>query len=439
MKKDQEKKSNLSVIRGDLPVSPGLAGGDFIRAEVTDTRLMGVIGVHIERKNESGTFHQLFYLDMEEYGLDEYKSYTLRENAPVLKSQMDTMFGSLGATWHEINEKEAIYLIQEAVKINEAFESEFPDGFKEYESILNVPSPLTDAEIGQLWSKTTVKLKSDYELINYYIMRHAAMDQPAENYLSAGGNLSAGDYPAGDLPLGAAPEPGAFKTFVMTEPGTFKTFVMTEPGTLYRNEVQPLDEAQNSIASIRKYLTRSIVSDDTGFRYIISSIDVAGPKVISFTVKHDMRISGWEAANIMARKEYVTVIKALSRDYPTLIPALRGRFSAMETHSHNKGKLLMFFKKNNNHVNKEIYRLDEDVRGSIFIDYKGELVLASYDLEELYYFESVIREICMNKKITLNDMGRFAFPEATLGHYVNEDYGEFSGFLDFIQFLTNKE
>ena len=52
----------------------------FVEAYVTDTRLMGVVGLYICWENESDDedfvthLHQFFYFDAEEYGLETYKS-----------------------------------------------------------------------------------------------------------------------------------------------------------------------------------------------------------------------------------------------------------------------------------------------------------------------------------------------------------------------------
>ena len=98
----------------------------------------------------------------------------------------------------------------------------------------------------------------------------------------------------------------------------------------------------------------------------------------------------------------------------------------------------MLFKPNNDHVNKRIYRLDEDVGVSIFIGYNQEVIIAGYDLSEVHHFESIVIALAKEMRIPTEDLGRFAFPEATLGHYVKEDYGTFDSFLDYIQFLVER-
>ena len=55
--------SKFTVIEGNLIIDPLEAGGSFVSAEVTNTRLMGVIGVHILRDRGGDSFHQFFSLN----------------------------------------------------------------------------------------------------------------------------------------------------------------------------------------------------------------------------------------------------------------------------------------------------------------------------------------------------------------------------------------
>ena len=405
------RNANLTVVRGDLPLSPGLSGGDFVMAEATDTRLMGVVGLHMVRRTEDTEFHQLFYLDFEEYGFDEYRSFRLYKKAPMdeVGRNMLDLFGGLGGSWNAISEKEAIHLIHHAIELNMKYDVELPEGEEEYSSILDANPALTDEEEKKLWSKICVYPENDYETLTYFIMRHAAMDDVGRDYLTA-------------------PE------------SQLKLFTMTEPGTLYRNEIEPVNEGRNSISLIREYHSSSLISDDMGFRLITSSASVAGPKVISFTVYDDMRITPWESSLIMNRKEYISLLHAsgtLGGTDITMI--LRMLYPEAETHTHPGGTLLMILRKDNRHVANPIYRLDNDVLASVFVRHGGELTISCSDTDNLRKYESLISMIARKYNLSLSEITRYSFPESVLGHYVNEDYGEFDSFLDFLQFLRPKD
>lgn len=413
MKKNHNKPNNFEIIKGDLPLSPILAKGDFVMAEATDTRLMGVVGLHIERENQDGPFHQLFYLDFEEYGIDDYRSFQLSASSPYtlqdVKREMADLFGGLGGSWVKVNEKESMFLIKEAYKLNDEEDDYITEDFDDYLPVLETPIYITPEEERIIWSKICVTTQGDYEVINYFIMRHTAMDEAGEKYLTR-------------------PE------------RPFNLFTMTEPGTLYRNEINPTDKGNNIHPSTNEYISTSLISDDKGFRLLMSEVSTKSSKVATFDIKQDMRISPWEASLIMARTEYVSVFKSHKKDLCLVMSsAAKSIFPGADLNAHPGGNLLMIYKDDNSHVNQKIYRLDEDTRAAIYICYNDELIIAGSNLRDLYSFERVMTDIASRCGSSLKEVGRYAFPETTLGHYVNNEYGTFSSFLDYIQFLTDRD
>ena len=95
----------------------------------------------------------------------------------------------------------------------------------------------------------------------------------------------------------------------------------------------------------------------------------------------------------------------------------------------------MIYKKDNSHVNRPIYRLNDDVRVAIYVRFEKEILIAGNDLNEIQHFESLISEVVKSCNTSLEEVGRYAFPETTLGHYVSNDFGMFKSFLEYIQFL----
>ena len=68
----------FKVLDGGLLETSAKSRKKFIKAFITNTRLMGVVGITIHWKlidNSVNTeFWQCFYLDAEEYGFDSYES-----------------------------------------------------------------------------------------------------------------------------------------------------------------------------------------------------------------------------------------------------------------------------------------------------------------------------------------------------------------------------
>ncbi len=437
---NSKEHATFTIVHGDLPLSPGIAGGDFVMAEATDTRLMGVVGLHVLRRQKNEDFHQLFYLDFEEYGLDEYRSYHIindtddymdlsnnQNNVDGIYSDFDDdfpeiisriedverdmadLFGGLGGVFQEITEEEAIFLIKDAVSVGEKYDVELPEGIEEYGMILDSPLSFGEDEKSKLWRKICITPDPDYEVINYFIMRHAAMDIDGRDYLGI-------------------PEQ------------SYNMFVMTEPGTLYRNETKSVDEGKNSLSLIRDYYSTSLISDDTGFRLITANISVAGPKVISYDLIDDMRITPWESRLILARNEYVSYAKLKGKTAGIeLAKIIRSLYPKAESHPHPKGNLFMLLSSDNSHAAKRIYRLDDDVCASIYIRFNGEILVAGSDLEQVHFYERLIENIAETYRFLYYHVERYSFPESTLGYYVREDYGEFNSFLEYLQFLTSNQ
>ena len=404
----------LQVIKGDLTLSPGMAGGEFLMAKATDTRLMGVVGVHIKRNQDGIEYHQLFYLDFEEYGFDDYKSHLIKTEGDKLELIRDTneLFGGLGGKWHEITEKEAVYLIKSAAVLNQKYNEDYPDGDVEYLPILNAAIDMTETEQNAVLKKICLPSLSDYELVNYFIMRNVAMDMTGVDYLKAN-----------DM--------------------TFELIPMTVPGTLCKNDIVPKDEDFNPLASTREYVSTSLIDEDDRFRLILSEIAVTGPKVTGFRVISDMKISVWEASLIIRQQEYSTLyqIKRSSDSGSiTLIRnALRMIFLTSTESLHRDGKLYMVFRDNNKHVDSPNYRLDHDTVAAIYSGGDGEIVVAGYDLNNLRKVEIILEEIANKTGIPLVAIGRYVFPEATLGGFLADEYGQFANYLDFIQYFRDKE
>ena len=73
-----EHASAFQILRGGLAESAATSRKEFVSAYITDTRLMGVVGlvVHwqLPENLSKDHFFQFFYMDAEEYGFDTYRS-----------------------------------------------------------------------------------------------------------------------------------------------------------------------------------------------------------------------------------------------------------------------------------------------------------------------------------------------------------------------------
>ena len=120
-----ENTTTFQVLKGGLAETAFTSSRQFVSSYVTDTRLMGVMGVYIHwylpENNFLKHFHQFFYLDAEEFGFDSYESVLESDDGGRyydIKAIENKMIGGLGGRKMRISEKEARFLIQSYAKMN---------------------------------------------------------------------------------------------------------------------------------------------------------------------------------------------------------------------------------------------------------------------------------------------------------------------------------
>ena len=115
-------------------------------AYVTDTRLMGVMGLYIHWRLAQSSisfsdFHQFFYLDAEEFGFETYKSI-YGNHVEEIAAVEQALIGGLGGRKIEITEQEARFLLCEYVQFNQSHGIPLPEGIDEYDFLIEEPPVL---------------------------------------------------------------------------------------------------------------------------------------------------------------------------------------------------------------------------------------------------------------------------------------------------------
>ena len=115
----------FKVIDGGLSESASTSRKKFISAHLTNSRLMGVVGVcvcwEMEDNVKDTRFYQFFYLDYEEFGYDTYEEILGDESEETLLQVEvieDRLMGGLGGELRDITEKELRTIIQDYVYLN---------------------------------------------------------------------------------------------------------------------------------------------------------------------------------------------------------------------------------------------------------------------------------------------------------------------------------
>jgi len=388
---------NFKLIKGGL-ASPGESDKKaFISAYVTNTRLMGVIGLYIHWETGAGNcvsdFHQFFYFDAEEYGFESYRSLSGSDELEITFIE-STLMGGLGGEKIDITQKEACWLIQFYADMNRRLSIPLPEGKKEYGFLIDRRIAMTGAEKRKLFAKQCVPIISQYQAVNYFLMRCFGKDYDAAAYLSK----------------------GAFPYDIYAE---------IPEATLCKNTIDIFKSERGS-----SYLCESLIEFDASYMLIVSEITVSGVKITSFEKRSNMKVSAVEAAMMLSRPEFVTVYDILTtpEEFDLNITELT---SGTVFTVHENGKLFMSFNKNNDHVNSRVFRLNEDVSGLYFAADNGQMIIAAYSIKGIHAIEKDLRKSSLAN--SLLPVAKYEFKEPVLYEFIQSDFDDFEEFIEYIK------
>lgn len=389
------KKNNLTVLRGGLLDSAATSRKTFVSAYITNTRLMGVVGMYMHFRlpdNQTlGELHQFFYFDSEEFGFENYQS-VLGRNPMRLSEIENSLIGGLGGEKIQVTLREACYLLQEYVRFNKKHQIPLPEGLTEYGFLLEQEVFLSEPEHYILINKQCTSVENAYEAINYFLMRVIGKDFEAAGYLACK-----------DLNMNLFPEHPA--------------------GTFCKNTIEHEDDADT-------YLCESLLEFSGNYYISVTEVALTGLMVSRFERISLFRVSPAEAAMTLARSEFISVYEMLI-DPSTFSPASTEKSAAAMVTFHDNGVLYMIFHPNNKHVAKREYRLNEDVLGMYFITTSGQLLAAAYSLEEIKLLEKDLSESSIGH--SLIPIGRYEFQEAVLYEFIQSGFGSFEDFVNAIR------
>ena len=387
----------FTVIKGGLSSPHESDQKTFISAFATDTRLMGVVGLYIHWEMEIGRlhsdFHQFFYFDAEEYGFETYRSIVGNDAAEITFIEQALM-GGLGGSKVDLSHKEACLLVQQYAKMNRQLDLPLPEGRREYQFLLDADIEMTPEEEYELFAKQCALIVSEYQAVNYFLMRAFSKDYDAAGFLREG------DFPLNIL--GGMPA-----------------------ATLCKNTINP---CQNETG--RSYVCESLIEFDTSYLLVLSELTVEARKVTSFEKRSSMQVSAAEAAMMLSRPEFITVYEILSSqdDFDSHLADFTA--STLLT-LHDNGRLFLSFHKNNNHVDKQIFRLNEDVFGLYFVTDFGQLIIAAYSMQGIHSLEKELRKSTVSKYLL--PISKYEFKEPVLYEFIQSDFEDFEEFIDYIK------
>ncbi len=403
-------KPKLTVIEGGLSSSKINTERQFAGAYITNTRLMGVMGMYVHWKltgyPSAPDFHQFFYFDAEEYGFESYRSVMGNKVEEISRIEQ-TMINGLGGRKIELTEKEVRAVLWKYVLFNSEHDIPLPEKLNEYEFLLDEEVVLSGAEHAALVRKLCDAPASPFHAINYFLMRCFGHDYEAASWLCRE-----------DVPLTLYMDQYPMATFCKNSIDLDENLGDGAAAVCLR----PTDGA---------YICESLIEFDGQYHIIVSRVTVGSDLMITgFEACSSFKISSVEAAMMLAKPEFITV-------YETLIPV--DEFSSLLAQvplnclitPHENGKLYMMFHNHNNHVNKQVFLLSADVAGIYYLSDSGQLLAVAYDLPAIHALEKDLRKSILAPYTVAT--AKYEFKEPVLYDYVESQFDDFNEFLEFIQ------
>ena len=394
-------KPKLTVIEGGLAASIDKRPKYFLSAYVTDTRLMGVLAVHacwkIPYGDELSDFHQFFYIDCEEMGLETYKSF-LDSDPSEIEMAEQALVGGLGASKIEISERQLMGLLTEYRLFNENHKLPLPEKYEEYRFLIEPETILTPEESHILMKLICGEIRSDYQTINYFLMRCFGRDYTGAAYLSEG-----------KFPL--------------------DLYDNYRQATFCKNVI---DKDASYVDGATAYMCESLIEMNNCYETVISRVVVRGLKIVDFEHCSGFAVSSAEAAMMLSKPEFVTVYEVLlsEQDMDENIGELTITLNTVMS-VHDNGRLFMAFKPSNSHVDSRIFRLSNDVRGIYFLTDYSQLIMAAYSLIEIQTLERKLAACPLAP--FLMSTAKYEFKEPVLFEFTNSDFEDFEDFLEAIK------
>lgn len=395
-------KPKLTVIKGGLSAEPRKK--IFVSSYVTNTRLMGVLVVYAHWQVESSCsdvilpdIHQFFYIDCEEAGLETYQSISGNDIEQISMTEQ-ALIGGLGAVKIKLTEKSFRQLMCEYRRFNTSHKLPLPENYSEYSFIFEDDIELSPQDRKRLMSMICTDIVSDYQAVNYFLMRCFGGDHTAAAYLASG-----------DFPL------DVYDDYKQT---TFCKNVIDREKTFDDGAVS--------------YICESLVERNGQYETVISKVAVKDLRIVDFCHCSGFRVSSAEAAMMLAKPEYVTVYEVLlsDEDIDNNIGELSFDLNTIMS-VHDNGQLFMSFKKNNDHVNNRVFCLSNDVSGVYFLTDFGQLIVAAYTIPDIHALEVNLKNSLLAP--FLIPSGKYEFKEPVLFEFIQSDFDDFDDFLEIIK------
>ena len=313
---------------------------EFLYAKITNSRLMGSMGLRMSWKNENRKLDQYFLLDCEGLGLADYMGICDGDDKRLFNEE-ERLMGGLGSDRMYISKEESVFLVKEYAGKNIRYGKPLPENKDEYGFILEMEIDPVDRK--SLFFKLCKKIESDSEFINYMAMRFIARDREALGQYSLNPELK-------DMKITYA------------------------NGTLLKNSVRKL-KMGNYICSCIYEDKDAYFTANIGFS---TGTSKEGYCLRSIKIGKVSQVDCLDVLDEIKRDEYIGVY--IIDDIENFKKKFIEDMSHCLKSPFEKGLMLTQFKPDNSHVAAGEYLISNDLDSIFFVSDSGQLVVSNYDM-----------------------------------------------------------
>lgn len=367
---------------------------NFKRAFCTNTRLMGAMMMAVEWESDiSGLEAHVFLLDSEGLGIYDFfvkKDASDRELSDFYINK-SSCFGGENI---ELEEVEALSLFAHFYDKNIRNEKEIPENLTEemYDFYIeklkkcsnsnnsddnNDGSDSNDIScfdfakvksLSVMFNKLCKKIDSEYEFVNYMVMRFIARDREALLSFSGSDLLS--------------------NQHITEINGTF----------LYNHVNRKSDD---------RYICSTVYEDIDGYYetklIIVIEKNVDMYNLLSIIITLNNPISEEDVFELISKQEAISVFNILDENlsvddldiFDKIDNMITNLYKSIQRLEYENGVLYTQYWSDNSHVDNEIYVINNDIQFLIYVD-DERLYLAAYDYETQIFVENLLKSILEN-------------------------------------------
>ena len=359
---------------------------EFKFAKITNSRLMGSMGLMVVWEENKKSLYQYFLLDAEGLGIADYvglKSPTIE----LAYREEERLMGGLGADRIKISKEEALFLINYYGNKNFEYEKELPGETDEYIDIIKEHK--SELSIYDLYTKLCKGIDDEIEFINYMTMRLIAWDRESLLYFSNSEDIS-------------------------------NMHITNINGALLKNKVNKRGE--------NKYISEAIYEDNDGYYTTKIAFNITKEddkfKINSILIGEKNHIYDFEVFDEISKPEFLSIYSLNFKDEFTELFYKQNPFLLKSDMEY--ATFFTRFNFNNDHVKDNIYVINNDIK-AIYYAINNEFFVGTYNENDRKYINKLLQ---CNYKDYLNHKEDLYFEENVLYDFVESESEDFYDFLD---------